>query len=89
MYGTVKITGNPKAIMHNVQNHKEIVQQYKVKLVGWTHPTFPSPSKLSTSLLPLQKLLDVIKSKECKFVGLTPEQCKEDDDYREKLRSFW
>ena len=67
MHGTVEITGNPKAIMHYVQNHKEIVQRYKVKLVGWTHPTFANPSELSTSLPPLQKLLDAIKSTECKL----------------------
>ena len=74
--------------MHYVQNHKEIVQRYKVKLVGWTHPTFANPSELSTSLPPLQKLLDAIKSMECKFVRLTPEQYKkEDDEYHEKLNN--
>jgi len=84
----VEITSNPKAIMHYVQNHKEIVQRYKVKLVGWTHPTFANPSELSTSLPPLQILLDAIKSGQCKFVRLTPEEYnKEDDEYHEKLRN--
>ena len=88
MHGTVKITGNPKAIMHYVQNHKEIIQQYKVKLVGWMHTTFANPSELITSLPPLQKLLDAIKSMECKFVQLTPKQYKkEDNKYHEKLNN--
>jgi hypothetical protein len=84
MHGTVEITSNLKAIMHYIQNHKEI-QQYKVKLVSWTHPTF---ANFSTSLLPLQDLPDAIKPGECKFVQLTPEQCKkEDNEYHEKLRN--
>ena len=74
--------------MHYVQNHKEIVQRYKVKLVGWTHPTFANPSELSASLLPLQILLDAIKSGQCKFVWLTPEEYKkEDNEYHEKLKN--
>jgi hypothetical protein len=88
MHRTVEITGNPKAIMHYVQNHKEIIQRYKIKLVGWIHLTFANSTKLSTSLPPLQKLLDGIKSGECKFVQLTPEQYKkEDDEYHEKLNN--
>ena len=74
--------------MHYIQNHKEIVQWYKVKLVGWTHLTFANPSELSTSLPPLQILLDAIKSGQCKFVQLTPKEYKkEDDEYHEKLKN--
>ena len=73
--------------MHYIQNHKEIIQWYKVKLVGWTHPTFGNPSELSTSLPPLQILLDAIKSRQCKFVQLTSEEYKEDNEYHKKLKN--
>lgn len=83
-----EITGNPKAVMHYVHHHKEIVERYSVKLVGWTHPTFANPSELSTSLPPLQILLDAIKSGECKFIELTPEQRKEEERlYQDKVRT--
>jgi hypothetical protein len=81
------ITGNPKAVMHYVQYHKEIVMRYGVALKGWTHPMFANPSDLSTSLPPLQELLNAINSDQCKFVNLTSEQQKaEDNKYQEKIR---
>jgi hypothetical protein len=74
--------------MQYVQYHKEIVMRHGVALKGWTHPTFANPSDLSTSLPPLQELLDAIKSGQCKFVKLTTEQRKaEDDQYRKKIES--
>jgi hypothetical protein len=74
--------------MQHIQYHKEIVMRYSVALEGWTHPTFANPGDLSTSLPPLQELLDAINSGECKFVKLTTEQRKaEDDKYHEKIRS--
>lgn len=85
---SVDITGNPKAVMHYTNYHKDIVQRYKVKLVGWTHSKFVNPSELSTSLPPLQVLLDAIKSGECKFIKLTADEVRDEDDlYREKIRN--
>src|ERR1700690_215954 len=73
--------------MHYVQYHKEVVQRYGIKLVGWTHPSFINPSEMSTSLPPLQALLDAIESGSCEFVRLTPDQKKEENGkYREKIR---
>jgi hypothetical protein len=74
--------------MHYIQYHKEIIMRYSVALEGWTHPNFANPSDLSTSIPPLQELLDAIDSGQCKFVKLTSEQQKaEDDKYREKIKN--
>jgi hypothetical protein len=74
--------------MQYVQYHKEIVMRYSIALRGWTYPTFTNPSELSTSLPPLQELLDAIKSGKCKFVKLTAEERQaEDEKYNEKIQS--
>jgi hypothetical protein len=74
--------------MHYVQYHKEIVMYRSVALEGWTHPTFANPGDLSTSLPPLQQLLEAIESGQCKFVKLTSEQRKaKDDKYQERIKN--
>lgn len=84
----VKITGNTNAKMQYLKYHQEIVMRYSVMLVGWSHPTFANPSDLSTSLVPLQTLLDDIKSGKCKFVKLTAAERKaEDDKYHKKVQN--
>jgi hypothetical protein len=52
----VEISGNPKAVMQYVNYEEDIVLHYGVVLEGWTHDKFVNPSKLSSTLPPLQKL---------------------------------
>lgn len=70
-------------------NYKEvIVQQYGVELIGWTHNKFTNPSKLSTVVEPLHKLLDAIKGGDCKFIKLTVKERKKClETYRAKVHS--
>jgi hypothetical protein len=72
----VEITGNAKAVMQYVNYEEAIVQRYGVILEGWTYDRFVNPSKLSTALPPLQKLLDAINGGSCKFIKLSWEQRK-------------
>lgn len=67
----VEITGQPNVVMQYVNYERDIVLRFGIELIGWTHPTWINPSELSTSLPPLQALLDAIKSGTCKFVRLT------------------
>ncbi|KAF8230803.1 hypothetical protein L208DRAFT_1209687, partial [Tricholoma matsutake] len=56
-------------------NYKEaIVQRYGIELQGWTYNKLINLSELSTSVPPLQKLLDAIKTRDCKFIKLTPDE---------------
>ncbi|PCH43996.1 hypothetical protein WOLCODRAFT_141380 [Wolfiporia cocos MD-104 SS10] len=67
----VEITGNQKAVMNYKNYEKDIVCRYSIELIGWTHKKWANPSDLSTSLPPLQKLLDALKSGECRFIRLS------------------
>jgi hypothetical protein len=74
--------------MQYVNYETNIVIRYGVELVGWTHPKWANPSELSTSLGPLQVLLDAIDSGSCKFVKLTRDQQKQREAaYNAKLKS--
>lgn len=70
----VEITGNANAIMQYVKYEEAIVQRYGIEIQGWTHDKFANPSEFSSSLPPLQKLLDAINAGDCKFVKLTTEE---------------
>jgi hypothetical protein len=72
--------------MQYVNYEEAIVQRYGIVLEGWTFARFVNPSELSTALPPLQKLLDTLNDRSCKFVKLTREQCKaHEKEYREKV----
>ncbi|PPQ94883.1 hypothetical protein CVT25_004672 [Psilocybe cyanescens] len=73
----VEITHDKKASMHYIGYEEKIVQRHGIELVGWTYNKLVNPSKLSTSLPGLQKLLDAINDGSCKFIKLTPLQLKE------------
>jgi hypothetical protein len=57
--------------MQYVNYEEAIVQCYGVLLKGWTFNRFVNPSELSTSLPPLQKLLNALNDGSCKIVKLT------------------
>ena len=84
----VKITGRPNMVMQYVNYERAIVLQLGIELCGWTHPVWANPSELSTSLPPLQMLLDAIKSGNCKFVELTREELKaREKEYQRKVQA--
>jgi hypothetical protein len=62
-------TGSKRAEMNYVNYDKEIVERYKVKLVGWTYERFVNPSHIGT-VTDICKLRDALKSGECKWVKL-------------------
>ncbi|PPQ91922.1 hypothetical protein CVT25_001093, partial [Psilocybe cyanescens] len=45
-----------------------------LELIGWTYEKLVNPSKLSTSLPGLRKLLDALNDGTCKFIKLTTAQ---------------
>ena len=74
--------------MQYVNYDEAIVQCYRVILEGWTFNRFVNPSEFSTSIPPLQTLLDALNNGSCKFTKLTREQRKHHErDYCEKLSS--
>ncbi|CAL1708809.1 unnamed protein product [Somion occarium] len=77
---TAEITGNNDAQMQYIKYEKDIVQRYGIELQGWTHSEWTTPRKMSTSLPPLETLLNALRSDACKFVKLTKAQL----DAREK-----
>ena len=75
-------------MMQYVNYEKGIVQQYGVELIGWTHDKFTNPSKLSTAVEPLCKLLNAIKGGDCKLIKLTVKEHKKRlETYRAKVHS--
>ncbi|PPQ93525.1 hypothetical protein CVT25_005363 [Psilocybe cyanescens] len=72
-----KITEDDSVLMHYINYEEKIVRSFGVELIGWTYDKFVNPSKLSTSLPGLQKLLDAINSGSCRFIRLTPLQLTE------------
>ncbi|KAI0636665.1 hypothetical protein C8Q77DRAFT_1071019 [Trametes polyzona] len=68
------ITGDDDAAMSYTQYTRDVQLRHRVTMQGWTHHQWANPSKLSNSLAPLQKLRNVLKSRECRFVQLTDEQ---------------
>ncbi|TFY51703.1 hypothetical protein EVJ58_g10430 [Rhodofomes roseus] len=84
----VAITKNPNVHMHYKNFERDIVIRYGIDIEGWTHPTFNSPSKLSTSLPPLQTLFDALESGACRFVDLSTEDlAKRKADYAREVAS--
>jgi phage I-like protein len=72
--------------MQYVNYEEAIVQRYSIELLGWTYKKFVNPSELSTAVEPLCKLLDAIKSGDCKFIKLTAEECRKHlETYRAKI----
>lgn len=67
-----KITNDPLACMSYIQYVENIVNKYDVKLVGWTHQHFKSPSTLGSGIPELQKLYDALVDGSCGFERLTP-----------------
>ena len=57
---TFDITGDKKATMKYTEYEELIVLKYSIELQHWTYDKFVCPSLLSTSLPPLQALLDAI-----------------------------
>jgi hypothetical protein len=79
--------GNVKAVMNYCHYEEDIVLRYGVVLKGWTYDKFVNPSKLSTSIPPLTKLYDVLKSGVCKFIKLMLAEKKEHEvTYQAKLK---
>ncbi|TFY50860.1 hypothetical protein EVJ58_g10858, partial [Rhodofomes roseus] len=70
----VAITKDSKAQMQYKNFERDIVVVHGIDIKGWTHPKWDSPSKLSTSLPPLQTLLDALNSGTCHFFCLSPEE---------------
>ncbi|KAF7371510.1 hypothetical protein MVEN_00005800 [Mycena venus] len=70
----VDITGNADATMAYVWYEEDIVQRYGIVLEGWTGVPFQNISTVSTSLGNLRLLLDAIKTGECGFRKLSPEE---------------
>ena len=84
----VTVTRDPNAQMQYKNFERDIVVEYGVDLVGWTHPSFKCPAKLSTSLPPLQTLLDALESGACRFVRLSkPERTRRRAEYQRKVAS--
>jgi hypothetical protein len=74
--------------MHYVRYEEEIVQRYGIELQGWTYEKIINPSLVSSSLLPLKTLLDVITAGTCKFVKLSASEKKEHEAaYMAKIAS--
>jgi hypothetical protein len=72
--------------MAYVQYEEKIVQNYGIKLVGWTAPRLVNPSELSSSLAPLQQLVHALKSGACKFIKLSPAEHQERlDKYNKEI----
>ena len=53
-----------------------IMLKYGIELQGWTFKMFKCPSDLSTSIQPLQELLNAINNGKCRFVKLTAVEVK-------------
>jgi hypothetical protein len=84
---SVKITGQPNIVMQYIKYETDIVLHHGIALEGWTHPTFANPSELSTSIPPLQTLLEAIKTGTCKFIMLLHEECrKREEEYNFKIK---
>ncbi|KAF8222541.1 hypothetical protein L208DRAFT_1074497, partial [Tricholoma matsutake] len=58
------------AVMQYVNYDEAITQRYGVILEGWTFNRFVNPSEFSTSIPPLQTLLDALNNGSCKFTKL-------------------
>lgn len=80
----VDITGDKKATMKYTEYEELIMLKYGIELQGWTYDKFVCPSLLSTSLPPLQALLDAIENGQCKFIKLTPIEVKKRREERQK-----
>lgn len=70
--------------MKYVDYEELVVIKYGVELQGWTYDKFVCPSSLSTSLPPLQKLLNALNNGECKFVRLSQLEIKKRRVERQK-----
>ncbi|KAJ7433568.1 hypothetical protein FB451DRAFT_1419633, partial [Mycena latifolia] len=67
------ISNKPNAKFPYVNYEEDCVHMYGYKLVGWTYSELVNPSEMSTSLPALQKLHDALKSDDCRFEKLSPE----------------
>jgi len=52
----------------------KIVNEHNIKLVGWTHPHFRSPSTLGSGLPELEKLAQALEKGECHFMRVNAEE---------------
>ncbi|EPS95022.1 hypothetical protein FOMPIDRAFT_37516, partial [Fomitopsis schrenkii] len=83
-----EITKSKKVQMSYKNFERDIVVEYGINIVGWSHPTWKDPSKLSTSLPALQTLLDALNSGACHFVRLSkPEHAKRKAAHEAKVKS--
>ncbi|PPQ90583.1 hypothetical protein CVT25_015107, partial [Psilocybe cyanescens] len=83
-----EVTGNPNAVMCYTNFEEEIVLRYGVDLIGYTYKKLVRPYELSSSLPPLQALLDALENGTCKFVKLSSQERKErQSTYSAKLTS--
>lgn len=80
----VDITGDKTATMKYTEYEELIMLKYGIELQGWTYDKFVCPSSLSTSLPPLQALLDAINNGRCKFINLTPVEVQMRREERQK-----
>ncbi|KAJ6605048.1 hypothetical protein B0H10DRAFT_1754172, partial [Mycena sp. CBHHK59/15] len=71
------VSGNPNAAMAYTNYEPDVVLKHGVELVGWTPDKFCSPSELTSSLPVLRKLLNALKSGDCKFVKLGASELKQ------------
>ena len=51
-----------------------ILVRFGIALVGWTHEKWACPSELPLEVEPLETLLEAVKTGECYFDQLTPEE---------------
>lgn len=74
----MEITKDPHAVMEYLRYETAVVQQYHVKLIGWTHPEWANPSDLKGGLEALEYLAEAISTTNiCKFVRITREEVDE------------
>lgn len=60
--------------MQYIQYDRDIVQVYDVKLVGWTHPKWCSPSNLGSNEGQLITLNNALGSEDCKWVEVNDKE---------------
>jgi len=74
---SAEATGQDGITVHWLRFEEKVLLQYGVDLIGYTYDKVVNPSDLSSSIGPLQELLDALKNGSCKFIKLTNQQRKE------------
>lgn len=82
------ITKIPNLTMQYVHYDRDIVQAHGVKLIGWTHPTFCTPSNLGSNEGHLITLNNALVSGACRWVSVNQEgRADHAEEWAERLRN--